>query len=335
MKVYEKINAMTLPDEDKDELILHIKNLELLRKSEYNTYTYCFLYILTDKDYLLRDYKEMPFWMKCFFKRHKENDTSFPAEEYATLKRVCKEKAFKFRERMYQAVKGEVSFGYLTRFLSESANDENSFLNVFLSSYEIISFAVDFDIDEINEKVNSIQDLKEKYKYITQTLREGNARQCDGRYYEMFRYNCEDIIQRIKDEMILFPASGTAEGKAPKAAQTHLPECFNNDTAKGLFQILIDLGVCVEDGELYKWKASAALFGVFVFWTSGRGCLNLLSENERIQWEPFKTAFKCDDSTLKTAQTFSSGYKRNIEFIPNGGTELKKKLVEYFHCKLK
>jgi|GEM_PF-4561682 len=330
MKVLKNIEALHLHNDEEIEILMHISKLCSIRKDREATIDYY-------DNMLCPDYRFNK-WVEW---KHvcAMNPDNLPQDESFAQPAgsVGIDKAKRYREIIFKAIfEDRKSFGYLFWCLASELNRESgAVLYECVPNPLEIDFATDFDKDDILKKANGIQDLKTRLEYISDIRTKAGLSEYRGDYYEAICQLCEDIIQSIKDEMILFPASETAKGKAPKAVQTHLPECFNNDTAKGLFQILIDLGVCVEDGELYKWKASAALFGVFVFWTSGRECLNLLSENKRIQWEPFKTAFKCDDSTLKTAQTFSSDYKVGRELKPNGGTELKQKLVEYFHCKLK
>lgn len=97
-----------------------------------------------------------------------------------------------------------------------------------------------------------------------------------------------------------------------------IPDELNTDEARQLFG---KIRWCVEDGSLYRWDGTTALFGAFVDLTSDR--LNIRPSNGRIPWRIYKTAFQCSDKYISTAKQAVNDYKNNHISEPEGYKDIK------------
>ncbi len=96
-------------------------------------------------------------------------------------------------------------------------------------------------------------------------------------------------------------------------AKPSLPDALNTDYVKELFTKAIDKRLCEEDGDLYKWNKTFALFGYFVKKVNEK-----LRPEARLSWEPFKIAFQINNRNLQTAKNFVSSLKNGTANKPDG-----------------
>lgn len=101
-----------------------------------------------------------------------------------------------------------------------------------------------------------------------------------------------------------------------------MPKELNNDKAKKLFNKIEELGHCEKDGDIYKWVASASLFGYFV--DKASDILNVRPSNNNIPWRVFKQAFQMNETNVRTAKQAVNGYNNKCKNEPEGALDIKK-----------
>lgn len=121
---------------------------------------------------------------------------------------------------------------------------------------------------------------------------------------------------------LLLKSSQNVKQKEKEQCSFTFPKELDTVEAKGLFQKIIDLGVCVHDGNLYKWKGTPSLFGYFV--DVGSNYLNVRQSNGRIPWKLFQPVFQCSDTDISTAKQAVNGYKNKNLSEPEGFLDIKK-----------
>lgn len=101
----------------------------------------------------------------------------------------------------------------------------------------------------------------------------------------------------------------------------NIPKELDTDEAKALLKKVIELELCVSDGNLYQWKGTPSLLGYFVDIVSDY--LNVRPSNGRLPWKLFKTAFQCSDTDIATAKQAVNDYKNKSQSEPEGFLYIK------------
>lgn len=96
--------------------------------------------------------------------------------------------------------------------------------------------------------------------------------------------------------------------------QQSLPEEFNTEMAKAMFEETIKEGLCVKDGNLYEWKSTSELFYYYVYKTSTS--LELRDHSNRIPWCIYMIAFKRKNGDSKNGAKYINRMKKGEDKAP-------------------
>lgn len=128
------------------------------------------------------------------------------------------------------------------------------------------------------------------------------------------------IVEEIKELKRLAGMEILQQGTILKPL-AYVPKELDTDEAKALLKKVIELELCVSDGNLYQWKGTPSLLGYFVDIVSDY--LNVRPSNGRLPWKLFKTAFQCSDTDIATAKQAVNDYKNKSQSEPEGFLYIK------------
>lgn len=182
-------------------------------------------------------------------------------------------------------------------------------------------------IDEINDRTLKpaiIDVMLSEYEYnrddtiINVGFDMGFSQYLNGLKQHLINYDmfCIDTIKQRKNIEIEKIKRDIEELK-----QTVYPtnEKLNTNRAKEIFS---KIKYCNQDGDLYRWTGTTALFGYMVDIVSDK--LRIRPSNNRIPWKYFKPLFQMTDKDIETARQAVNDYSQKELPKPEGFEEIIK-----------
>ena len=199
MKVHENISSLN--EADKATLTRVINELIPLRKSKEHTESYYDTFLSAD-----------------IRRKQLENKTDF----FLNDREIEVSKAREFRSSLLEVIKDDKdSFGYLYFFLGSEVNREyKDVMYDCVPSSKTISYCVDFDLDELQSRLNSELDLNKRLDIIDKQAQESDKHKYTGEYKDRFKEFCKSEIERINQKIKV---------QEPKQSQDTLTALTKND----------------------------------------------------------------------------------------------------------
>lgn len=206
MKVYDNIEKLNIPEDEKLELSRHVVNLVASRKDRDDTEKYVDNRLSTD----------------ILFRKWNEHSTLLDIngllDKYPDYKKfnypdgsVRMDKAEKFRERLLSVIEDDkISFGYLYHALGSEQNRKYGCVEydcVFRK--EEIEYAVDFDLDELRKQIEEIQNQQERSTFINNKKRDSVLYSYNGVMKDKVNAILDNYKQEISETISLFGYNGS------------------------------------------------------------------------------------------------------------------------------
>lgn len=190
MKVYNNIENLNISEIEKLELTKHIVNLAAHRKDSIWTEYYVSTYLQTDK--LFRKW--------C--------DDSYPElKKFTSPNGALKvNEAEKMRKILLDVIEDDkYSFGHLYHCLGSEQNRKKGYVEYkCVFKQEEIGYAVDFDINDLIEQADGIDDLRNRLNFINKKKTASDLSAYNGALKEKFTQLCLNYEQAISKEIQLF-----------------------------------------------------------------------------------------------------------------------------------
>ena len=313
MKVFENIKASSYSN--KEELTRVVSELIPLRSSETKMREYYDTFLRADYKYKVwREDREDCILNGCLDINPQYNVFTHNVGEINRLE------AESFRSSLLNVLEDDkYSFAHIYNLLAQEANRRNGMVVyhcVFDS--DAIDYAINFDVDELQDKLKECQDLKEKWKMCSEIMLNSSKHPYNGELKNKLGIFCKKVVDNLNTEISIF-------GYSPSCPKSNgMPKELNTDKARMIFQKLESCGfINIKDSGL-QWGGSNSLFGYFADKVSEH--LNIRPSNDRIPWMLFKSAFKMSDSSIETARQAVNNYKNKNLNEPEGYLEIKNAL---------
>ena len=305
MKVFDKIKGSSFLY--KEELKKVVCELIPLRGNESKTREYYDMYLHADYRYKIwKDERRDCIWNDCLDLNLQYNAFVHNNGE------INKDYADILRAELLNVLEADkYSFAYIYNLLAQEANRANELVIydcVFNS--DAIDYAIKFDIDELQRKLNDCSDLKEKWKLCNNENLSSNKHPYYGELKDRFTIFCNDVIDSIKTEISIFGYS------KPIPKSKGIPKELNTDNAKRILKELEGHDLIKNNDYGLQWQGTSSLFGYFADKVSDH--LDIRPSNDKIPWKIFKTAFNLDDKCIETAKQAVNGYKNKGINEPEG-----------------
>lgn len=129
---------------------------------------------------------------------------------------------------------------------------------------------------------------------------------------EVYIWNKERkrVLMELKSEFM------TQQPQSLSPEPQQISQVFSTTEARGLFKKAIGKGLVSLEGEKYRWRDTASLYGYFVDKTSDY--LNIRPSNGRIPWKKYECIIINHSSIIATAKQAVNDYKNKSLPPPEG-----------------